>query len=514
MIISYCLNPQCSKPRNNPKLRQCSHCGSNLVLHNHYRAIKVLGKGGFGATFIGVDCQKANDILCVIKQLRPHADDQKAINTAINLFKREANILGKINHSQIPQLIDYFEDNGHFYLIQELINGKNLQREVKKNGVYGELTIRKFLEEITPVIKYIHSQKIIHRDIKPGNILRRKKDNKLVLIDFGAVKDEVNSQLEKLSEKTKFSNFAVGTKGYAPPEQVAMRPIYSSDIYALGATCIYLLTAKSPRKFDIDQKTGNMLWQTEVNISNFLKNILEKMLNVDTRERFQSIDELINALEIESLVENLTQHADIHFHNNSLNIDNYLSSNKITLSDFNTFTVNSSNSSRKNVQQQLRNRQSAYNQKKKILIKWDELKFINACNHGRKNFSEQNLNKLNLEGGLLNHYNFCYAQLQRVIFIGAHLKQANFYGANLMGATFKRANLQATYFAKSNLQNVSFQDAKLTDADFTKANLKNVNFCGANLTNAKINEEQLKQLKVNSNTIFPDGSKRWWKIFG
>lgn len=511
MIISYCLNPKCLQPKNHPKSKQCNSCGSNLILHNHYRAIKVLGKGGFGATFIGVDFTKEENVLCVIKQLRPNADDPKSIETAINLFQREAKILAQINHPQIPKLIDYFEDSGQFYLIQELINGKNLQKEIKKNGVYGELAIRQFLEEITPIIKYIHSQKIIHRDIKPGNILRRKKDHKLVLIDFGAVKDQVNTQLDKTLGQTAFTQFSVGTQGYAPPEQLAMRPIYSSDIYALGATCVYLLTGKSPRKFDVDVETGCMLWQHEVNVSNFFKHILEKMLAINTRERFKTIDELMAALNIEPLANNLTQNVLIQSRENSGNLVKSLPISQVNLNDFSATQISQSSSLNRNVKQVVQNRQRQSKQNK--LIKWDELKFVNACNNGRKDFSEQNLKKLNLEGGRLNQYIFRYAQLQQVIFIGANLAQANFYSANLAGANFKRANLQETYFSKSNLQNVSFQDANLTRADFTNANLKGVNFCGANLTNAKINQEQLKQVKVNWNTIFPDGSKRWWKIF-
>ena len=511
MIVSYCLNPQCSQPKNHPNLKQCSSCGNNLTLHYRYRAIKVLGKGGFGTTFIGVNTKKKDNFLCVIKQLRPHANDAKTIQTAINLFQREAKILAQIDHPQIPKLIDYFEDNGQFYLIQELINGKNLQREVKKNGVYGELAVRQFLEEITPIIKYIHSQKIIHRDIKPGNILRRKKDNKLILIDFGAVKDEVNTQLDKSQGKTAFTKFSVGTQGYAPPEQLAMRPIYSSDIYALGATCIYLLTAKSPRKFDVDRETGNMLWQTEVNISNFLKNILEKMLEINTRDRFKTVDELINALDVQPLEQNLTQNIAIKPKKNTLNINQSLPSTEITATDLSATQISKTTSPSTNLKKAIQRRRQ---QNKKRFIEWDEFKFVSACNGGRKDFSEQDLKKLNLEGGKLNQYIFRYAQLQQVIFTGANLVQANFYSANLLGASFQKANLQESYFSKSNLQNVSFQDANLTSADFTNANLKGVNFCGANLRNAKINQQQLKQAKINWNTVFPDGSKRWWKIFG
>ncbi|NCQ03208.1 MAG: serine/threonine protein kinase, partial [Cyanobacteria bacterium] len=220
MIISYCVNPSCSQPKNHPKLKKCNTCGSSLILNNRYRVIKMLGKGGFGATFVGVDLTVVGDPLCVVKQLRPMADDPQALKTAISLFEREAKTLGKISHPQIPKLMNYFADQGQFYLIQELINGQNLQREVKTQGVYGEIALRRFLEEITPILKYLHSEKVIHRDIKPANILRQKKDGKLVLIDFGAVKDQVNTQLAKTFGQTALTKFSVGTMGYAPPEQL------------------------------------------------------------------------------------------------------------------------------------------------------------------------------------------------------------------------------------------------------------------------------------------------------
>ena len=520
MIISYCLNPKCSQPKNHPKLKKCHSCGCSLILHQRYRAIKVLGKGGFGATFIGVDLNVQSYPLCVIKQLRPTTDEPKAIETAISLFQREANILDKIDHPQIPKLMDYFEEKGQFYLIQQLINGHNLQREIKNNGVYGELKIRRFLEEITPIIKYVHSQKIIHRDIKPGNILRRKKDDKLILIDFGAVKDQVNTQLAKTLGETDLTKFSFGTMGYAPPEQLAMRPIYSSDIYALGATCVYLLTAKSPRKFKIDIDTGNMMWQQETNISNYLKKIIEKMLAADIRDRFRTIDELMDVLDIQPLENNLVQtknlSADPSDDKDSRDYKEDLESSfppsQLNLGDFTSTQISKTISPAQKLQQAIYKRRQE-GKRKKNLVRWNEFKFFAASDNGKRDFSDQNLRRLNLEGGEFSQYIFRYAKLQKVTFTKANLSQANFYGANLSSANFKQATLVQTYFSKSNLQNANFKGANLTSADFTNANLNGVNLCGANLKNAKINQQQLETAKVNWKTTFPDGSKRWWKFF-
>lgn len=505
MIISYCLNPNCTQPKNHPKLKQCYTCGANLILNNRYRAIKVLGKGGFGATFIGVDLTLTDNPLCVIKQLRPNADDAQAVKIAINLFEREAKILGQINHPQIPKLFDYFEDQQQFYLIQELVNGQNLQREIKYEGVYGELALRRFLLEITPVLKYIHSQKIIHRDIKPANILRRKKDNKLILIDFGAVKDEVNTKLAKTFGQTALTKLSVGTMGYAPPEQLAMRPIYSSDIYALGATCLYLLTGKSPKNFPIDSDNGELLWQQEVSLSDKMIKVLEKMLAINTRDRFKSADDVIIALDGESLEGNM-----IFTPPPQSSVGVNLSSLPDTEMTFGE--VSKTVSPAQQLRQAIQKRKKG-DRTKKIVLEWNEERFLNAHNNGKKDFSDQDLKKLNLEGAKLIKCIFRYCQLQGTNFKESSLSQANFYSADLSYANFINANLFQAYFTQSNLENADFTGANLGSADFTNANVANANFSGANLKNAKINQEQLKSAKVNRSTTFPDGSRLWWKIF-
>ncbi|BAQ64632.1 serine/threonine-protein kinase [Geminocystis sp. NIES-3709] len=510
MIISYCVNPDCSEPKNHPKLKQCNACGSNLILNHRYRAIKMLGKGGFGATFVGVDLTVVGNPLCVIKQLRPMAEDAQAVNTAISLFEREAKTLGKINHPQIPKLMDYFVDNDRFYLIQELINGQNLQREVKTTGVYGELALRRFLEDITPILKYLHSERVIHRDIKPANILRQKKDEKLVLIDFGAVKDQVNTQLAKTFGQTALTKFSVGTMGYAPPEQLAMRPIYSSDIFALGATCVYLVTGKSPKNFAIDPDTGKLLWQENVNISSALTKVIDKMLAQDTKERYKTVDELIEALNLQPFQQSLSQ----NINKTPSSQHNVKDSNMgdVTMADATNSQLSQTLSATARLEKAIQDRKSN-NANKIASIKWDTEKFLTAFNNGKKDFSDQNLQGLNLVGGKLNKCIFRYSQLQGAIFTEASLSQANFYGADLSNADLTNTNLVQTYFSKSNLENADLKGANLGSADLTNANLTNANLCGANLKNAKVNQQQLKSAKVNWNTILPDGSRRWWKMF-
>lgn len=515
MIISYCVNPQCTNPKNHPKLKKCNACGSSLILNQRYRAIKLLGKGGFGTTFVGVDLTVVGDPLCVIKQLRPLTDEEQAFKMALSLFQREAKTLGKINHPQIPKLMDYFVDGEHFYLIQELVNGQNLQKEIKTNGIYGELAVKRFLDEITPVIKYIHSEKVIHRDIKPANILKRKKDGKLILIDFGAVKDQVNTQLAKTFGQTALTKFAVGTMGYAPPEQLAMRPIYSSDIYALGATCVYLLTGKSPKKFERDPNTGELLWQEEVNINTGLAKIISKMLNPDTRKRFKTADELLEALDISPFEQSLSQNLATGKKSNleSPEEENILT--EVTQGDFTNSQLTSATSATEKLEKAVKERKEKIGKSgKNMAMKWTEDSFLAAYRNGKKDYSEQDLSNLNLQTGIkLYKFIFRHADLQGITLNSANLSQTNFYGANLQNANLQEANLTQAYLSKSNLQNADLKGANLTGADLTNANLANVNLCGANLRNAKLNQQQLESAKVNWTTILPDGSRRWWKVF-
>lgn len=133
MSTIYCLNPHCENPINDTKTRKCRSCGWDLILHKRYVAIKKIGKGGFGTTYLAVDMGRQNSY-CVIKQLEPATSNPEAFRTALELFNREAKTLAKLEHPQIPKLLDYFEENQQFYLIQEFILGKNLEAEVKKEG--------------------------------------------------------------------------------------------------------------------------------------------------------------------------------------------------------------------------------------------------------------------------------------------------------------------------------------------------------------------------------------------
>ena len=279
-------------------------CGTKKLFRDRYEVGRILGRGGFGVTFLAQDAVLPGKPLCVIKQLCPRVVNPQTWQRSCKRFEQEAKILSKLgSHSQIPMLLDYFEASGQFYLVQEYVRGATIAKEIKRSGPKDEGAVKQFLQELLPILRYVHSQRVIHRDIKPHNLIRCADDGRLVLIDFGAVKDQF--RLEEGNTKTATTNF-VGTMGFAPPEQFSLRPVYASDIYAIGATCLYMLTGKAPLEFDHDPNTGEICWQNQVDISDNFAQVLSKMLKISVNERYKSADEVIWGLGLERYLNTLT----------------------------------------------------------------------------------------------------------------------------------------------------------------------------------------------------------------
>ncbi len=275
-------------------------CGTQLLFRDRYKILRILGRGGFGITFLAKDAVLPGNPLCVIKQLCLKTTNSHSWKLAGDRFEKEAKILGQLGrHSQIPMLLDYFEANGEFYLVQEYVRGYTLAQEVRRTGTKSEAAVKQFLIELLSVLRYVHKNHVIHRDIKPQNLLRCEDDQRLVLIDFGAVKEEMIHASKNALDKTSTTHF-VGTVGFAPPEQFSLRPVYASDIYAVGVTCLYLFTGKSPLELDYDSNTGEIDWQKEVDISDNFAEILGKMLKISIEDRFKSVDDIIWALGMET----------------------------------------------------------------------------------------------------------------------------------------------------------------------------------------------------------------------
>ena len=278
---------------------------SKQRLRDRYALYKLLGRGGFGVTFLARDTQLPGSPVCVIKQLCPKNQDDVTLSKARQRFEQEAKTLAQLgSHSQIPQLLDYFEIEGEFYLVQEYIHGRTLSQEIRRTGAWSEEEVKKFLQEFLPLLRYVHRRHVIHRDIKPSNILRCRDDGRLVLIDFGAVKEKF-AIAESKTIRSAISTHFVGTIGFSPPEQLAMRPVFASDIYALGMTCLYLLSAKPPIEYEYEPLTGEVKWYNLVRVSDHFGRILDKMLKLTPRDRFKSADDVLRVLELESYLETL-----------------------------------------------------------------------------------------------------------------------------------------------------------------------------------------------------------------
>ena len=287
----YCLNPDCLHP-NPDNFQYCQQCGSKLVLTERYIPRSILGQGGFGRTFLATDQYKPSQPYCVIKQFLPQAQGTDTIEKASQLFAQEAQRLEELGkHPQIPELMAYFIVNGRQYLVQEFVAGNTLQNELDQKGVFSEQQIRALLPELLQILEYVHSKQVIHRDIKPENIIRRSSDNKLFLVDFGAAK------VVKPQQRTATGTI-IGSAEYCAPEQSMGKPLFSSDLYSLGVTCIHLLTGVSP--FDLySPLEGEWVWRDYLNgnvVSDELGEMLEKLAHPIPKRRYQSVSEVIQAL--------------------------------------------------------------------------------------------------------------------------------------------------------------------------------------------------------------------------
>ena len=266
------------------------------LLDGRYQVLQVLSTGGFGETYIAEDTRRPGNPRCVVKHLKPLSTDPNSLPIARRLFRSEAETLEQLgNHDQIPRLLAYFEENQEFYLVQELIVGRPLSTELHPGQPWGESQVIQMLEDVLGILAFVHGYGVIHRDIKPDNLIRRSSDGKLVLIDFGAVK-QVRTQLP-IDGNQMGSTVAIGTPGYVPREQMLGRPRPNSDIYALGIIGIQAATGLSPHQLPEDPTTQEILWQHQAQVSAGLKYFLSQMVRCDDRERYQSATQALAVLQ-------------------------------------------------------------------------------------------------------------------------------------------------------------------------------------------------------------------------
>lgn len=270
-----------------------------MLLNNRFRILKQLAKGGFGATYLAEDTHMLSRRHCVVKQLQPDVPNQNCYAIALKKFKEEAVLLEQLKHDQIPQLYGYFEQHGRLFLIQEWVDGPTLGEKVRALGQLSAEEVQQMLLRMLPVIDYLHNFKVIHRDIKPDNLILRQTDSRPVLIDFGSMKQHLKTRISFSGSMV--DSVVIGTEGFMAPEQAAQRAVYASDLYSLGMSAIYALTAKLPVEMETDYDTGQFHWrQYAPHVSDHLATILNKATEFSPHDRFSTASEMLDAMTLQN----------------------------------------------------------------------------------------------------------------------------------------------------------------------------------------------------------------------
>jgi eukaryotic-like serine/threonine-protein kinase len=262
----------------------------NKKLNERFYITKSLAEGGFARTYIAEDCSLNTKPRCVIKHLNPNKENLPYLRRIKNLFEKEAAILKKLGaySTQIPTYIDYFEEKGELYLVQEWIDGTTLSEEFIHGQKFNQTqTIQLLIDILTPLV-FCHQEKLIHRDLKPDNIMRRQRDRQLVIIDFGVAKD--------MNKSTGNSISYAGTPGYAAMEQQRGRPQLASDVYGVGIIGIEALTGMQPEKFEHDEETLEITWRHHTNVTNAFAEVLSRMVRQIPNSRYQDAQAALDAL--------------------------------------------------------------------------------------------------------------------------------------------------------------------------------------------------------------------------
>lgn len=268
------------------------------VLQGRYQIIQPLGAGVFGQTYIAVDIETLENPKCVVKQLKVSSVQSTYLQNVRLRFLCETETLKYLgHHQQIPQLISCFEENERFYLVQEFVEGHALTAELPINqridSLWTEIEVISFLEEVLNILQFIHSQGVIHCDLKPENLIRRASDGKLVLIDFGSIQP-VDFGVDTVLP---IHRIPVTSLGYIPPEQFIGQTQPNSDIYSLGMVAVQALTGLSPLQLKTDPHSNEIIWRSQLTpVNDYLASVLSKMIRHDFKERFQSADEILRIL--------------------------------------------------------------------------------------------------------------------------------------------------------------------------------------------------------------------------
>jgi len=277
------------------------------LLGGRYRVLRQLGRGGFGHTYLVEDVNRFQE-LCVLKEFNPQVRDKIALDKAQAMFEREASILYQLNHPQIPRFRELLREGDKLFLVQDYIEGPSYHELLNRRRQYAdrfsEAEVTQLLTQLLPVLQYLHSVGIVHRDISPDNLIQRNADGRPVLIDFGGVKQLVVNVRYQLGVPEPYQSpggqvTRLGKVGYAPEEQMESGQVNpGTDLYALGMTALVLLTGKDPDELYDDRK-DRWVWQEEVQVSAQLENVLTRLVAKDPHQRLQSASQAMAALNLD-----------------------------------------------------------------------------------------------------------------------------------------------------------------------------------------------------------------------
>ncbi len=306
----------CHQGHSNPLAsRYCNQCGVPLmgandliekVVGDRYRIVRDIGHGGFGQTYLAEDINRFNE-RCVLKELAPAAENQDSLEKAKELFAREAEVLYKLQHPQIPKFREWFTEptRQSMFLVQDYAEGPTyqdiLRDRTRQNQTFSESEVVTLLLQLLPVLSYIHGRGVIHRDLSPDNLICRNSDRLPVLIDFGGVKEVTVSasaiHSKNSADTAKDSVTLIGKPGYSPEEQMRRGQVSAaSDLYALGVTALVLLIGKDPADF-YDAFHLAFDWRDKVNVSPGLAVILDKMVAHRVANRYTTAQQVLQDLE-------------------------------------------------------------------------------------------------------------------------------------------------------------------------------------------------------------------------
>ncbi|MEB3216866.1 MAG: serine/threonine-protein kinase [Nostocales cyanobacterium 94392] len=309
----YCTKNHVNSSNN----RFCTICGEPLplpsgeIIIDRYKIVRQLGQGGFGRTYLAEDIQESNK-KCVLKEFAPQVEEDKDLQKAKELFEREASVLKQLQHPQIPRLHCSLQvklrNKDFFFLVQDYIEGENyqdlLEQLLNQGRCFNEQEVFHLLTQILPVLNYIHSKDVVHRDISPDNLILRQTDNVPVLIDFGGVKQLPASQGLWFTQLP-VNRTLLGKKGYAPEEQLRQgKAFHSSDLYSLAVTALVLLAGEEPQKL-YDSYQGNWRWGDKIKVSPNFEAVLKRMVAYKPTDRYQNAEQVLKDLQSSTPVSNL-----------------------------------------------------------------------------------------------------------------------------------------------------------------------------------------------------------------